>query len=69
MQNKLLHYLNGDISLKEFCHWFVTNTWDVDNSQVNEMKLRLAELSNRHWTEDEFRSKISTINLDSLSNF
>jgi hypothetical protein len=58
-------YLAGEVSLADFGNWFMAATWDVHRSDnplavalAVEIKLRLAELSNGHWTEEEFRSQI-----------
>jgi hypothetical protein len=58
IRRRLGLYLRGDMSLSDFQAWFSPTTWeneDVDVSElIGEIRLRLAELSNAHWTEAEF---------------
>ena len=56
------------ISLSEFKKWFFPETWDVDQTNdfnllnlVYGIKLRLAEFSNKDWTEVELRSLLLSI--------
>jgi hypothetical protein len=57
----LVHrYVTGDITLGEFEEAFIPEAWDVNEDSelsdaVAEIELRLAELSNGHWTEAEFK--------------
>jgi hypothetical protein len=58
----LAQYLSGQISLRDFKRRFVSATWDVAQlgnrdaeRLVYEIELRLAEFSNGHWTEPEFK--------------
>jgi hypothetical protein len=61
----LAAYLAGEISLSAFEDWFVPATWDlhrsddpVPNALAGEIKLRLAEFSSGHWTEDELKERL-----------
>ncbi len=65
IHNQLVLYLAREMSLKGFRDWFDSATWDVEQSGnaaardlAAEIDLRLAEFSNGHWTEDEFRNKV-----------
>ena len=64
----LNRYLRKDISLREFQRWFVPATWNIDETSNAEAKhlaayidLRLAELVNHHWTEQEFREQLDRV--------
>ncbi len=63
IREQLSEYLVGKISLQEFEDWFFPETWDIDQkndlaleSLVYGIKLRLAEFSNKDWTESELHS-------------
>jgi hypothetical protein len=64
MREKLASYLFGEISLEDFEDWFVSASWNVNQSKnqaainiVYEIELRLAEYS------DGFRSEVELKNL------
>jgi hypothetical protein len=65
IRERLATYLASEISLSEFEDWFFPETWDVDQidnldllNLVYGIKLRLAEFSNKDWTETELRSRL-----------
>ncbi len=68
IRSKLANYLARKTSLQAFHRWFVLATWDIEEwapaqlqELVYEIKLRLAEYSNGHWSEAEFRRELSLI--------
>ncbi len=68
IRHRLRHYLAGRISLTAFRAWFVPATWDVDDratpriwNLVSSIKLRMAEYTSGHWTEDELRALLVQI--------
>ncbi len=62
IQDKLVDYLAGDMSLREFQKWFIPATWNVDRGDriADELTAtidhRLAEYTNGDWSERELRS-------------
>jgi hypothetical protein len=61
-------YLRREIILREFQRWFVPSTWNIDETENRVARdiaayidLKLAEFSNRHWTEDELREQLGQI--------
>ena len=68
IRDRLARYLNGDVSLHEFEGWFVPVAWSIEQTRnakaielAGEVELRLAEFSNRHWTEAELRRKLEPL--------
>src|SRR5260370_36704832 len=68
VRTKLVKYLTGTKSLRAFRRWFVPATWDIGEGApvgmrklVYEIKLRLAEYSNGHWSESELRAKLLSV--------
>jgi len=65
IRKKLASYLARKTSLRAFNRWLVSAAWDIDQSAgrlapfVGELKLRLDEYSNGHWTEPELREKLA----------
>jgi hypothetical protein len=65
---RLIDYLAGEITLRDFEDWFFSETWDVDQKRdlalvglVYAIKLCLAEFSNGDWTEDELRGLLKSL--------
>jgi len=61
----LARYIRGSMSLDAFEQWLIPATWDVEKvgnpaliDLVSQIKLRLAEFSNGHWTEKELREQL-----------
>ena len=68
IRQQLANYLNGEITLDEFQHWFVPRSWNFDQDSsgslrnlVSAIELALAEFSNRDWTKDELRSQLGIL--------
>jgi len=66
--DRLVQYLDGEISLHQFEDWFVPTVWSVSRTTdagtqalVGEIELRLAEFSNGHWTEAELRTNLEAL--------
>ncbi len=62
IREKLVEYLTSRMTLDVFKQWFLSTTWDVEEtankplcSLIAEIHLRLAEFSEGHWTEPEMR--------------
>lgn len=60
IRDRLARYVTGEMDLSAFHDWLMQATWglpqDADASLrelVYKLKLRLAEYTNGHWTEDE----------------
>jgi hypothetical protein len=69
----LADYTEGKISLQTFQKWFIPVTWDIENRKepetellVYEIILRLAEYTNKDWTEEELKLKLKS--LDNIYN-
>jgi len=67
IRDRLLAYLAGEISLRDFEDWFFPKTWEVDKfgdtallDLVYRIKLDWAEFSNGDWSEKEFRSVLKS---------
>ncbi len=67
---RMVSYLAGQSSLREFRGWFDSSTWDQsqwDSPLIGQIELTLAELSSFKLTEQEFkealRSSIPTVTL------
>lgn len=63
IREKLANYLVGKISLEEFEDWFVSPSWDVDQSKnqvainmVYEIELWLSEYFDNFRSEDELKA-------------
>jgi hypothetical protein len=63
LREKLINYLSGEISLKEFENWFVPASWNVNRSNnqaainiVYEIELWLSEYSDGFRSEGELRN-------------
>ena len=63
---RLAQYLNREINLRAFQEWFFSETWDIHNLEpasildiVYSIKLKLAEYTNGHLTEDGLREALS----------
>ncbi len=63
IRRALTDYLDGRTSLREFDHWFVPATSDLEQAVdpaaydlAGEIDLRLAEYNRGHWTENELRT-------------
>ena len=68
IQDRLVGYLAGEVSLSEFRNWFDSATWDFEQAAnpilaelMGEITLRLAEYSDGHWTEEELRRKLTPL--------
>lgn len=68
IRKHLIQYLAGKISLDEFKHWFVPNTWDIhlaDESAAAalayEIDHRLNEHSSEHLLEPQLRRELSEL--------
>jgi hypothetical protein len=68
IHERLIDYLAGEITLRDFEDWFFPETWDVDQKRdlalvglVYAIKLSLAEFSNGDWTEDELRGLLQSL--------
>ncbi len=64
----LAEYVANQISLRVFEDWFFPETWDIDDTDNQELmnlvygiKLRLAEFSHGDWTETELRQMLRSI--------
>ena len=64
----LLRYLGGQVPLEEFEDWFLPSTWDISPDEdaaafelSAEIRLRLAELDNGDWSEEQFGSLMSEL--------
>lgn len=62
LQDRLMAYVSGQITLPQFEEWFVPSTWDAqdtDDTRLiqtrNAVDARIAEYTNRDWTEEELR--------------
>lgn len=65
IRSRLSSYLAREMSLEQFEEWFIPATWQVHTSGdldavelAGTIKLRLAEFTNGHWTEDELREQL-----------
>jgi hypothetical protein len=68
IREQLTRYLSGEISLQEFQRWFISTTWDVEQSNdlaaeelAQAIELRLAEYTNGDWTEQELRGWLRSL--------
>ncbi len=69
IRQRLMRYVSGEISLKDFVEWFVPATWNVRKSGnqtaavelTYKIELRLAEFSNGHWTESDMAKLLRSI--------
>lgn len=68
IHERLAEYVANQISLRVFEDWFFPETWDIDDTDNQELmnlvygiKLRLAEFSHGDWTETELRQLLRTI--------
>lgn len=66
--SRLIRYVIGEATLRDFNRWFVPFSWESDNWQDLEaselaarVELVLAEFSNTHRTEDEVRAAFRTM--------
>jgi len=62
IRGELIRYLVGEISLRDFQNWFVSATWNLEETHnslaqelASEIQLKLAEYTNGHWSEEELR--------------
>ncbi len=62
LRRKLIQYLLGNMSLREFQQWFVPTTWDIHLSTepgaidlTYKIDLRLAEYTSGHLPENQLR--------------
>ncbi len=65
IHERLAEYVADQISLRVFEDWFFPETWDIDDTDNQELinlvygiKLRLAEFSHGDWTEAELRQLV-----------
>jgi len=58
--HRIVGYLNGHISLRDFREWFDSETWEqtADSDLLGQIELSLAELSSHHRSEDEFKETL-----------
>lgn len=68
IHERLAEYVANQISLRAFEDWFFPETWDIDDTDDQELinlvygiKLRLAEFSHGDWTEAELRQLLRSI--------
>ena len=68
LQDQIVRYLAGRISLREFRNWFDSASWNIEigpDSRVYamfaEIELRLAEFSSGHWTEEELQGQLKKL--------
>lgn len=62
IRERLGEYIAGQVNLREFEDWFIPRSWNIEKAGssdaeklAGEIELRLAELSDGHWTEDEMK--------------
>ena len=62
---ELLRYLRGDVPLDKFAGRFTDLLWQISDPNEEafayQIELRLAELSNGHWSEAEFRKLMTPL--------
>ena len=65
IRNRLAEYLRGETTLRSFQEWFIRETWDIQNlapqhilDLVYSIKLKLAEYTSGHLTENEVRETL-----------
>lgn len=65
IRDRLAQYLRGELTLRSFQEWFIRETWDIQNSEPQyildlaySIKLKLAEYTNGHLTEDDLRKAL-----------
>jgi len=68
LRNQLIRFLSDGLSLDDFEDWFVQNSWNVHKVPdlvlqrlVYAVELRLAEMSEGHLSEQEFRRDLSEL--------
>ena len=62
VRENLIDCLEGEISIREFYHWFVPFTWEIDGSDfINMISLRFAEYTSGHWTKEDLRERFKEI--------
>jgi len=68
LRNQLIRLLNDELSIDDFEDWFVQNSWNVHKVPdlvaqrlAYAVELRLAELSNEHLPQDDFRREIAQL--------
>jgi len=61
-------YVTRKMTLKSFRDWFIPESWDVEEwadldlqKLVYDIKLRLAEYTSGHWSEDDLREKLNSL--------
>lgn len=65
IRQRLSRYLAQELSLTQFEEWFIPVAWEVSRSDepdavdlAGTIKLKLAEFTSGHWTEDELRGQL-----------
>ncbi|SRR6266852_4440143 len=68
LRRKLIQYILGNISLREFQQWFVPTTWDIHLSTepgaidlTYKVELRLAEYTSGHLPENQLRREFGEL--------
>lgn len=62
IQEKLLRFISGEVTLDAFRDWFTPATWDIDAADMAdarelsyEIEHRLAEFTHGDWDEQELK--------------
>jgi hypothetical protein len=59
LKNKLYYYLDGAITLEQFCHWFMPASWGVKRPSESFRrllyctKIYVSEYQRGYWTKEE----------------
>lgn len=68
IREQLTRYVIHEITLQEFQSWFASVLWEVEEPHnemaeplVYEITLRLAEYSNKHWSEWKLRNMLYSL--------
>lgn len=76
LSNTISQYITSEISLEELENWLVPRLPAIlrspeteDAGIVAEIELGLAEISNRYWTEEEFRIMLNELLMEHTTEF